>query len=179
MRQPLLFISPVMADGDWQDTLQAVKAPLDCFGWKTIGFYYHHAVFSVGIPQRLKVTTDDTIIVAHSEIRDLGTDPVSNLSVAGLSNTIVAQAFRGKGIYTTLIKLRNLVIDHTDFDCVAARVKLGYEDRYMAQYPGFCRVKDQDPHGAAWILRETPGKALERIEYTSVVSYLEREVKKW
>lgn len=173
-----LFINPVVMDGTWKHALEAVKQPIGC-RWDRFTFFAGMAVFSVPIPERLIVTAGDRTVIAHSEIRDLGMDPVSDLHIAGLSNTIVAEAFRQKGIYTALIKLRNLIIDHSRFDCVAARVKLGYEDRYMAQYQGFHRVKDEDPHGAAWILRQTRGKALSSERIASIVSYLEHEVKKW
>lgn len=176
-----LLIQPVLSQQEWQKALESVKADNN-HPWDSFRYYLDVRAFSIGIPQRLRVvmmTNHGTIIAAHSEIRDLGTEPECGLSISGLSNTVVSEYFRHKGIYTELIKLRNLIINCSQFDCVAARVKLGYEERYMAQYPGFRIVKDQDPHGAAWILRETRGKALDSDECASVVSYLEREVKKW
>lgn len=179
MEEGLLYIIiPSVKRGTWHSAIEAVKRPIQC-PWHRVHLFTHMSLFSQPIPEKLVVITRDSTVVAHSEVRDLGTDPVSHLQIAGLSNTVVAEAFRSKGIYTALIKLRNLIIDCSGFDCVAARVKLGYEERYMAQYPGFRIVKDQDPQGAAWILRETRGKALDTDECASVVSYLEREVEKW
>jgi hypothetical protein len=128
------------------------------------------------IPLKLAVTVNGKI-VAHSEIRDLGT-PGYGIRIAGLSNTVVTPGYRRLGIYTALIRVRNLLLDHSDFLFVAARVKRGYEGRYTGVYPGFVKVKEADPQDQAWLVRATRGKTYSEPMLGLATAHLEK-VGRW
>lgn len=165
----------------WNLILKRVKAN-DEVSEQPFRLLVDWSLLSEPIPVKLAVWTPGRTVVAHSEIRDLGT--AAGLRIAGLSNTVVAPGYRRQGIYTALIKLRNAILDGSDFDCVAARVKKGFEDRYMAQYNpqflGFTCVKKEDAYGAAWLLRPIhywDHLAVE--EEKPIMNHLETKVKKW
>lgn len=170
------------SEGNWPGCVAAVKAnDRTCTG--DVRLLIDYSLLSAEIPLKLIVRAPaGHTIVAHSEIRDLG--EVNGTKIAGMSNTVVAPGYRHHGIYTALIKLRNMILDRGSFDCVVGRVKMGYEDRYMAQYspqfPGFTCVKKEDAYGAAWVLRPIYYCApLEMKELKPIIKYLETEVKKW
>ena len=175
------------SERNWPGCVAAVKAnDRACTG--DVRLLVDYSLLAAEIPLKLIVRAPAGLaaytIVAHSEIRDLGGAPHPaggvEFTIAGLSNTVVAEGYRRQGIYTALIKLRNIILDQSSgFDCVAALVKKGYEQRYRRQYPGFKLVKEEDQFGAAWLIRVLPGIVITESEMGRAITYLETEVKKW
>jgi len=171
-----LVIQRVNDDREWQNALAAVKRK----GGQWEGparMLVDLELFRCEAPMRLVVKASRQGVVAHSEIRDLGTAEYA-ARIAGLSNTVVRPGLRRHGIYSAIIYLRNVLLDRSDFQFVAARVKKGHEQRYMQQYPGFTRVKKEDEFGAAWLLRPIGPRSIDEAVW-GVVKHLETKVKKW
>ena len=169
------LISAVHGRKAWNGVRRLVKQGKKCPHDK-LEFYADMSLFSESIPLKLAVTVKGNI-VGHSEIRDLGTARYG-ICIAGLSNTIVTPGYRHRGIYTELIVLRNIILDLSGFLFVAGRVKRGYEERYMNQYPGFVRVKDEDADGAAWVLRSVGGRPYTDEMLSAAMEHLEN-IEKW
>ena len=169
------LINAVHGEDNWNGVRGLVKEDKRC-PYDELKFFADMALFSEPIPMKLAMTVRGNI-VAHSEIRDLGTARYG-IRIAGLSGTVVTPGYRHHGIYTQLILLKNIIVDRSGFFFVTARIKRGYEEWYMVQYPGFVKVKEQDPQNQAWVIRPVRMRSYTGDMLQAAIEHLEI-VKKW